>query len=166
METHRKTHITRQLVMLSDMTVSQLLTKYVEVFGEPSRSRHKDFLRKRIAWRIQAEVHGDLSERARRRAEELANDADLRIRMSTVRGEPLGQTTLHAFKPTEDRRLPIPGSVITRDYHGRKLLVTVLDKGFEFEGAVYKSLTAVAKAATGAHWNGPLFFGLKGKEAA
>ena len=152
--------------MLSDMTVSQLLTKYVEVFGEPSRSRHKDFLRKRIAWRIQAEVHGDLSERARRRAEELANDADLRIRMSTVRGEPVGQTTLHAFKPTEERRLPIPGSVITRDYHGRKLLVTVLDKGFEFEGVVYKSLTAVAKAATGAHWNGPLFFGLNGKEAA
>jgi hypothetical protein len=166
METHRKAHITRQLAMLSNMTVNQLLTKYAEVFGEPCRSRHKDFLRKRIAWRIQAEVHGNLSERARRRAEELANDADLRIRTAKVIGNPTGDTTIHAFKPTEERRMPMPGSVITRDYHGRRLLVTVLDKGFEFESVVYKSLTAVAKAATGAHWNGPLFFGLNGKEAA
>jgi hypothetical protein len=59
---------------LSRMTVSQLREKYVEVFGEQSRSFHKDFLRKRIAWRIQALAEGDLSERARRRAEELANE--------------------------------------------------------------------------------------------
>jgi len=166
METHHKAHISRQLALLSEMTVSQLLGKYVEVFGEPSRSRHKDFLRKRIAWRIQAQAYGDLSERARRRAEELANDADLRIRMSPMSGEPNGPTTIHAFKPSEHRRTPLPGSVITREYQGRKLLVTVLDNGFEFEGAVYKSLTAVARAVTGTHWNGPLFFGLNKKEAA
>jgi len=65
---------------LSRMTVGELRDKYLEVFGEETRSYHKEFLRKRIAWRIQALADGDLSERARRRAEELANDADLRTR--------------------------------------------------------------------------------------
>lgn len=65
---------------LSRMTVGELRDKYLEVFGEETRSYHKEFLRKRIAWRIQALAEGDLSERARRRAEELANDADLRTR--------------------------------------------------------------------------------------
>jgi len=65
---------------LARMTVGQLKDKYLEVFGEETRSCHKGFLRKRIAWRLQALSEGDLSERARRRAAELANDADLRIR--------------------------------------------------------------------------------------
>jgi hypothetical protein len=65
---------------LSRMTVGELRGKYLEVFGEETRSYHKEFLRKRIAWRIQSLAEGGLSERARRRAEELANDADLRTR--------------------------------------------------------------------------------------
>src|ERR1700721_2743235 len=65
---------------LSRMTVGQLRQKYQQVFGEESRSNHKQFLFRRIAWRIQALAEGGLSERARRRALEIANDADLRIR--------------------------------------------------------------------------------------
>ncbi len=65
---------------LSRMIVGELREKYLDVFGEETRFYHKEFLRKRIAWRIQALAEGDLSERARRRAEELANDADLRTR--------------------------------------------------------------------------------------
>ena len=57
-------------------------------------------------------------------------------------------------------RLPIPGTVLTRKYRGRLIEVTVLPKGFEWEGEVYRSLSAVAKAVTGSHWNGFLFFGL------
>lgn len=49
--------------------------KYEEVFGEPTRAGNKDFLFKRIAWRIQSLAEGDLSERARRRADALARDA-------------------------------------------------------------------------------------------
>ncbi len=46
--------------------------------------------------------------------------------------------------------------------------MTVLDDGFEWDGQKYRSLSAVAKAVSGAHWNGFLFFGIerKGKEAA
>ncbi len=65
---------------LGRMTVGELRAKYHEVFGEESRSNHKQFLFRRIAWRIQALAQGGLSERARRRALEIANDADLRIR--------------------------------------------------------------------------------------
>jgi len=71
----------QEIQRLSRMTVSELRDKYLEVFGEQTRSRHKEFLKKRIAWRIQALAEGDLSERARRRAEELANDADFAERM-------------------------------------------------------------------------------------
>ena len=69
-----------QIAELGRLTVTQLRQKYVEVFGEESRSNHKQFLFRRIAWRIQALAEGGLSERARRRALEIANDADLRIR--------------------------------------------------------------------------------------
>ena len=55
----------------------------------------------------------------------------------------------------------MPGAVLTRKYRGRLIEVTVLPKGFDYEGQVYRSLSAVAQAITGSHWNGHLFFGLK-----
>jgi hypothetical protein len=57
--------------------------------------------------------------------------------------------------------LPVVGTVLTREYQGRALHVTVMADGFEYEGQLYKSLSAIAKAVTGSHWNGYLFFGLK-----
>ena len=62
-----------------------------------------------------------------------------------------------------DPRLPPPGSVLARKYRGQTLQVRVLADGFEFEGAVYPSLSATAKAITGSHCNGFLFFRLAGK---
>ena len=73
----------KEIDELSSMTVSQLRQKYLEVFGEASRSNHKKFLFRRIGLRIPALAEGGLSERARRRALEIANDADLRIRPVT-----------------------------------------------------------------------------------
>ena len=51
--------------------------------------------------------------------------------------------------------------MLSRPYKGRDVMVLVLEKGYEYEGEVYRSLSAVAKAVTGSHWNGKLFFGLK-----
>jgi len=73
-----------ELALLRIMNTGELRAKYLEVFGEASPSRHKERLVRRIAWKIQALAEGDLSERARRRAEEIANDADLRIRVPIV----------------------------------------------------------------------------------
>ena len=62
--------------------------------------------------------------------------------------------------PASDTRLPVPGTVLTRPYKGRQIRVQVLANGFEFEGEVFRSLSAVAKKITGGHCNGYLFFGL------
>lgn len=150
---------------LSRMTVRQLREKYVEVFGEETRAFHKEFLRKRIAWRIQALAEGDLSERARRRAAELANDADLRIRtprkpVETGMIQEKARTTISRISSGRDPRLPMPGTILAREYQGRDIVVKVLDNDFEFENRRYKSLSAIAREVTGTKWNGFLFFGI------
>ena len=61
-------NVGRELSALERLTVKQLRERYAEVFGETSSSRHKDFLIKRIIWRVQALAHGGLSDRARARA--------------------------------------------------------------------------------------------------
>jgi len=73
---------------LAELSVPELKAKYVEAFGEHSRSGNAAFLRKRIAWRLQAQAMGGLSERARRRAEELADEADLRVRVGSENTSP------------------------------------------------------------------------------
>ena len=62
-------------------------------------------------------------------------------------------------------RLPLPGTILTRDYKGTMIQVQVLPNGFEYQGEVYKSLSAVAKAVTGQHVNGFAFFRLSQREA-
>lgn len=63
-----------------------------------------------------------------------------------------------------DLRLPVPGDVLNRVYKGRAITVRVLASGFDYEGRRYRSLSAIAKAVTGAHWNGLLFFGIVRQE--
>ncbi|MGB9455630.1 MAG: DUF2924 domain-containing protein [Bryobacteraceae bacterium] len=140
--------------------------KYREVFGEETRCRHREHLFRRIAWRLQALSEGDLTERARERAKELARDADLRMiaprDFFTVEGAPVRTTCKESSRPA-DCRLPLPGTLLQREWKGRTLLVEVLPDGFRFENHAYPSLSAVALAATGTRWNGLAFFGLTGK---
>lgn len=98
---------------LARMTVGELREKYLDVFGEETRSYHKEFLRKRIAWRIQVLAEGDLTERARRRAEELADDADLRIRtprdpVKSGSAEVRARTSISHIPPLAIRGCPFP----------------------------------------------------------
>jgi hypothetical protein len=74
-------NVGREIAHLQKMTVKQLRARYVEVFGEETPAHNKAWLVKRIAWRLQALAEGDLSDRARRRAAELACDADLQLRL-------------------------------------------------------------------------------------
>ncbi len=143
-------------------TVRELQGKYFELFGQRSRSNHKQFLVRRIAWRLQANAEGDLSERARQRAQALAQDAELRIRApeSFVK-ELSGATGKRRFDP-RDPRLPAPGAWLTRQFQQQSVAVEVLEKGFRYQEHVYKSLSAVARHVTGTQWNGFMFFGLQG----
>jgi len=95
--------IGRELATLKQMSVRELREKYEAVFGEPTRAGNRDFLFKRIAWRIQSLAEGDLSERARRRADVLARDADL---PGIVDGDPAAEAG-HRERQVPDR---IPGS--------------------------------------------------------
>ena len=56
-----------------------------------------------------------------------------------------------------------PGSQLMREWSGRTERVEVLAKGFAWRGTVFPSLSAVARAITGARWSGPRFFGLLDK---
>ncbi|MBX3356472.1 MAG: DUF2924 domain-containing protein [Phycisphaeraceae bacterium] len=165
-------NVGRLMSELERMTVTELRRRYAEVFGEETRSCHKAYLVRRIAWRVQANTEGDLAERAQRlreRAMEIADDADLRMRAPGP-ARPPGPALLAAQTPASattaisvasDGRLPMPGALLTRQYRGRTIRVRVLPKGFDYEGTIYRSLSAVAQAVTGAHWNGYLFFGLE-----
>lgn len=152
---------------LRRMTVGELRREYAEVFGEVTRSYHKEFLVRRIAWRIQANAEGGLPDRARKRALEIADDADLRTR-APGGAEPVkaaspatsGRVVTKRAEALAGARLPMPGAQLTREYRGRTIRVRVLPNGFDYEGTIYRSLSAVAQAVTGAHWNGYLFFGI------
>jgi len=144
--------------------VAGLREKYREVFGEEPRSRHREHLFRRIAWRLQARAEGDLSVRARQRAQEIADDADLRkiapANFFTVAGEQIETIPGERSQRNQDRRLPIAGSLLTREWKGRTILVEVLRKGFRYENRFFSSLSAIATEVTGTRWNGMAFFGL------
>jgi hypothetical protein len=135
--------ISSEIDDLRHKTVAQLQIQYLEVCGQPSRSNHKQFLIRRIAWRLQALAEGDLSERARERALCLANDAELRLTAPQVSVWPPGKVAVRGQH--RDYRLPRPGAVLTRTFRSRNVSVQVLERGFEYEGAVYRSLSAIAR---------------------
>ncbi|MCW5767090.1 MAG: DUF2924 domain-containing protein [Phycisphaeraceae bacterium] len=145
---------------LGRLTVPELKQRYAEVFGEPTRTNHKQYLVKRIVWRMQALREGGLSDRARRRAVELADDAEIRLTAPRAPAPGSGTVITAAFDAGRPPTFPKPGSVIRREYKGKVIVVRVLPRGFEYEGEVYRSLTAIAGKVTGAHWNGVSFFGL------
>lgn len=148
------------VLALGRLTVPELKQRYAEVFGEPTRTNHKQYLVKRIIWRMQALREGGLSERARRRAVELADDAEIRLSAPKAPVAETGTVITAAFDGGRAAAFPKPGSVIRREYKGRVIVARVLPRGFEYEGDVYRSLTAIAQKVTGAHWNGVSFFGL------
>jgi hypothetical protein len=149
-----KAALKREIERLEHMTTHDLRAKYAALFGEQPAQTSTKQLRGRIAWRMQAQASAGLSDRAKARATELANELDLRVRAPREDPDPT---------PDRDARLPMPGTKLTRAYRGNTIHVTVLEEGFHYAGATYRSLSAVAKAATGAHWNGFAFFGLAKK---
>ena len=161
--------VEREVAALKRMSVGQLRERFAEVFGEQTNARHKQWLIKRIAWKMQANIEGDISERARRRAAELSKDVDMRTSAPKQRlavATDSNETTTATIQTDADERLPPSGTTLVRPYKGQSIQVRVLSNGFEFEGTIYKSLSAVAKKATGQHCNGFQFFKLNKQEGA
>ena len=134
----------RDLAALTSMTVNQLVDKYAAVFGEPTRGRNKAWLVRRIAWRMQAEAGGGLSDRAKARAAELARDADLRV--VAPKAKPTDDVEVadeRVIRVPADPRLPPVGTVLTRTYKGANIRITVRADGIEYAGTVYPSLSPI-----------------------
>ncbi len=154
--------IPAQIARLQEMSVGELRDEWRKLYGEEPRSRHRVWLWKRLAWRIQELEYGGLSERAKKRLEDLMPTAELALR---VPKDFMEGVALPTSRQVRDRRIPPPGTVLLRDYKGQKIPVTVMEDGFEWEGRQYRSLSAIAKEVTGSHWNGLRFFNLARKEA-
>ncbi len=158
--------ITGQIAALQRMSVGELREQWQRLYGEPTRSRNKQFLYRRLAWRIQELRYGGLSAHAQSRIDELAPATFTRARgPQSPQDAPERVQTARTLQ--RDPRLPSPGTVITKSYKGRELRVVVRDDGVEFDGGMYPSLTALAKYVTGStSINGKLFFGLTQRKRA
>jgi hypothetical protein len=157
-----------KLAALESMTVGQLAEKWRELYGEPTRTRNKDYLKKRLAWRIQELAEGGLSQGALARIHQLGDQMPERWRMRQSQGQGVSDAAapteaLQVVQATEPRdpRVPPAGTVLRRVFDGKTYEVTVCVEGFEYEGRRYKSLSAIATEVAGTRWNGFLFFGLK-----
>ena len=144
-----------QIMTLKNQPLETLKTRYSELFpGDAPPSNNKVFIWRKIAYRLQEIEYGGLSADTQGRISELierydpVNNKMLRPQSSPVQEKAVGR----------DTRLPIPGAIIRKEYKGQVLEVKVLEKGFEYLGKTYRTLSAVAKAVTGDHWNGYLFF--------
>jgi len=149
-----------EIMALKNMPLGELGKKYEELFdGKKTPSNNKVYLWRKIAYRIQELEYGRLSSEAQGKIEEFIQKYDpVNNKALRPKNAPSERTKKGTF--SRDKRLPIPGTVITKEYKGIKLQIKAIESGFEYNNKIYKSLTAIAKEVTGAHWNGYLFFNL------
>lgn len=144
--------ISEQIAELREMRVPELVARYEEVHGKPPRIKHREWLWRRIAWRIQKMKFGGLSITAQRRLDELVAELDLPFGS-------VGRTKTARVGPAK----PVLGIMLSRNWRGREVRATAVEGGWEHDGVVYKTLSAAANAITGTHTSGPRFFGVAGK---
>jgi hypothetical protein len=156
--------IAAQVVALTHLSVPELRLKWREVFGEETTQRHRQYLIKRIAWELQRRHFGqELSPEAKARLHELQQEFRDTPPSQWFRGSRANRAPTSSSpkgpRSVRDAKAPKVGTVLTRDYRGERITVTVVDGGFQYAGEVYRSLSAVAKAVTGSHCSGVAFFG-------
>ena len=126
-----------KLLALQRMKIDELKEKWTALFGTPAPGYGEVFMRKRLAFRIQELVYGGLDDITKEKVEAVANGS---VKRKT-----------HGLKN---------GTIITREWRGNRYEVRVIADGFEWNGGVYGSLSAVARAITGVNRNGFVFFNL------
>jgi hypothetical protein len=147
-----------EIETLQKLSVPELLARYREVFAKEPRSKNRALLWKRIAWKLEEQRLGGLSQVARDRLEELIQQIRVPTEDDGGRGVKRRPRTV---PPPKDLSV---GTTLTRVWHGQAVRAKVVESGFEYDGKVHRSLSAIAKAITGAHWNGRLFFGLTARQ--
>jgi hypothetical protein len=139
--------IDTEIARLRDLGVEDLRNRWHTVFGRrphPHLPRHLLF--RVLAYRLQADVFGDLDGESQRLLDGSASP------------EHAGLRAVELARRTADLS---PGTVLAREWNGQMHRVAVLADGFAWNGKTYPSLSKVALAITGTRWNGPKFFGLR-----
>jgi hypothetical protein len=142
------TDVLRRLAGLRTAPTANLKQQWRELFGKEPPAFSRTYLQSRLAYRIQELAYGGLKPETVARLEALGEKLDG------------GNITLRRIR-ADDR--PIAGTRLLREYQGVEHVVTVLADGFEYQGRLYRSLSAIARAITGTRWNGWTFFGLRGR---
>lgn len=130
------------LAKIAEMEPASLAKEWARRYGAAAPSISPELLRLGLAYKVQEQRQGGVSRTTK-----------------TVMKRALVQTEQPSRAAPQVRKLT-PGTRLVRDWHGVGHTVTVLEEGFEYDGKRWASLSAIAKAITGAHWNGPYFFGL------
>jgi hypothetical protein len=131
--------VERELAALAELNRTALLERWRQAFGRDAPPRlSRALMEKAIAYGLQVKAFGGLSARTRRTLRAAAK-AD-------------GSSSLS--------KLPSGGTRLVREWHGARHEVEVLEDGYLWRGARHRSLSAIARAITGAKWSGPRFFGL------
>ncbi len=134
---------------LSSMNTAELVCLWAALFGSACYSRRKAFIRRRLEWRINTLVSGGISERALKRAEEIADDTLLRVKS-------------RAFRPREEKETPSQAhEIIRKSYKGVDYEVIRTRCGFLYKGNRYATLSEVSTLIAGYYVSGNKFFGLK-----
>ena len=135
----------------SGLSFPELQERWRSLFGGEPPAYHRRFLVKRLAYRIQELAYGGLPDPAHAKMRDILRDAGL-----TEDGLAPGKGRL----ARRSRELPTTGTRLVRVWNGDRHEVTTIQGGFEYQGRRYRSLSAIAKAITGTHWNGRAFFGI------
>lgn len=141
--------VLQQLTALSKLKTPQLREKWRELNGTEPPAYKRQYLLRRLAYRIQEMYYGGLNDQAR---EQLA-----RVTESDPLAKP--ESPKSGNKTARPSQL-VPGTRLKRRWRGIEYEVLVVDGGFKYQDKLYRSLTAVAIEITGTKWSGRLFFGL------
>lgn len=136
--------VIRQIDELQRMSLPALRKKWSDLFGRDPGKLTKQYLVRRLAYRVQELIYGGLSRESR---DQLKAWAETPEKMQK--------------KPLREKADLQPGTRLLRDWHGKRHEVIVQTDGFQFKGKTYRSLSAVARAITGRHCGGRRFFGLQ-----
>jgi hypothetical protein len=141
-----------QIAALGQLPMPHLQARWRELMGTRAPRYHREFLVRRLAYRLQELAHGGLSHAARARMAELLAQAGC---------DEIGSLCPKRQATRSRRELPVTGTRLIREWNGERHEVTVVEGGFAYQGRRYRSLTAITEIITGTHWNGPHFFGLR-----
>lgn len=140
---------------LSSLDKSKLRLEWEQTFNHPPRKyMRRDIIVRALAHEMQLEASGGMPAGLIRQLERAARS--MRDgKASAVAGDQ------HRSAPGVTIK---PGTRLLRDWQGVTHEVIILEKGIQYRGREWNSLSAVAREITGTRWSGPLFFGLKGQK--